>query len=544
MRGWGRPACARLLNSGNWHRSRSATRVACVAGSGRKRVSQLSKWACQTIGRVPSARSRASDPVVAFQRPLSPSGSYGTVYHGTRRTDGAPVAIKTIDKARLAKSALFLEDTRREGQIMRLAHHPSIVRLYDIAEDASSVHFVEERCGIELFDYIVSTGSFSESNAASTFVSMLRALDHLHQLGIAHRDVKPENFLLGGSEGEPLAERVRLCDFGLACYALPGSTLTELVGSAPYVAPEVVLRSYSLSADVWSLGVVLYVMLSGLPAFWSASNSDGEIFAQILSGEVDLESDPWPSISADAKDLVSRLLTRDPASRPTAADALRHPWLLAQGASDRPLDAVVPRRLARFAGMSRLRRAALISAAGALPSTETAALRALFDQLDKNGDGELTQEELREGVLRLTDGCAEADDLDAAVAAVTRSARGERLSYSTFVAATHTAASLTRQSCLVRAFDAWDENHDGSLSLQEVQAAMESAGLSSEDVAPLFAQADTDGDGKLQLSEFLDMATSALVAEPLDDEGRRLAYEGERQRQAAALQRLVSEDGR
>lgn len=505
-------------------------------------------WAEVHNARLLCAPCVSSDTPPPPHLPTSPTdnpqtpGSYGTVYAGTRHADGAPVAIKSIDKARLAKSAVFLQDTRREGEILKLVgSHPAITRLVDIAEDAYAVHFVKERCGEELFDKIVTAGSFSEADAARTFESMLRALDHLHQLGIAHRDVKPENFLLGGHEEDSLASRVRLCDFGIATYALPGTELTELVGSAPYVAPEVVLRSYSLSADVWSLGVVLYVMLSGLPAFWSTSGADGEIFAQILDGDIDLESPPWPSISADAKDLVARLLTRDPARRPSAADALRHPWLLAQGASERPLDAVVPRRLARFAGMSRLRRAALISAAGALPSTDTAALRALFDSLDTDHTGSLSADELRVGVARLTDGCADEDALEAAVSAVTRSARGEGLSFGAFVAATHTAASLTRQSCMASAFDTWDSNHDGSLTLEDVKTALESAGVPSDDVGPLFAAADVDGDGRLQLTEFCNMATAALEAEPMDDDCRLIVTKGAQERADAAARRLYIE---
>jgi len=469
-------------------------------------------------------------------------GSYGTVFAGTRLDDGAPVAVKSIAKTKL-KDAVFLEDVRREGQIMRLANHPSIVALCDLAEDEFNVYFIQELCeGGELFERVVADGSFSEADAARVFEAAVRAVDHLHQLGIAHRDIKPENFLLGGREGDPLASRLRLCDFGLACYALPGETLTELVGSAPYVAPEVVTRAYSLSADVWSLGVVLYVMLSGLPAFWATTGGDAEIFQQILGGHVDLESAPWPSISADAKDLVSRLLTRDPAARPTAAAALAHPWLRAQGASEAPLDPVVPRRLARFAGMSRLKRAALITAAGALPSTNTAALKALFDSLDSDGDGTLTSDELRAGVGKLTSGSAvDADTLDAAVAAVTRSNRGV-LSYGAFVAATHTAAALTRESALHAAFDVWDADHSGSLSVEEVERALAAAGLPTGGggVAAMFAEADTSGDGVINFEEFVAMATTALEADPADDDCRRAAVDAARARAAAAAQRVVS----
>ena len=135
-----------------------------------------------------------------------------------------------------------------------------------------------------------------------------------------------------------------------------------------------------------SLGVFLYVILSGLPAFWGPT--DGDIFDAILSSSaVDLTTAPWPAVSPEARDLVVRLLVRDPDGRISAGDALRHPWLRANGACNAPLDPVVPRRLARFAGMSKLRKAALITVAGGLTETESAAMRELFTNIDADGNG-------------------------------------------------------------------------------------------------------------------------------------------------------------
>lgn len=210
--------------------------------------------------------------------------------------------------------------------------------------------------GGELFDSIVDSGSYTEQKAAQTFRLMVDVVRHCHELGVMHRDLKPENFLL--TERGPAAG-LKLTDFGLGVFFKPGQRFRDLVGSPYYVAPEVLRKSYSHEADMWSLGVILYILLSGLPPFWG--DTEEQIFKMVLKGHLDFQTDPWPSISEAAKDCVRKLCDLNPKSRATGGDILKHPWLKKEGAApDEPLDSVVLERMKGFAAMNKMKKMALM----------------------------------------------------------------------------------------------------------------------------------------------------------------------------------------
>ncbi|XP_040373147.1 calcium-dependent protein kinase 1 [Rosa chinensis] len=170
-----------------------------------------------------------------------------------------------------------------------------------------------------------------------------------------HRDLKPENFLFVSQEEDALLKTI---DFGLSIFLKPGEKFTDAVGSPYYVAPEVLRKRCGPEADVWSAGVILYILLSGVPPFWAETEQG--IFDQVLHGELDFSSDPWPSISDSAKDLVRRMLVRDPRKRLTAHEVLCHPWVQVDGvAPDKALDSAVLSRLKQFSAMNKLKKMAL-----------------------------------------------------------------------------------------------------------------------------------------------------------------------------------------
>jgi calcium-dependent protein kinase len=187
-----------------------------------------------------------------------------------------------------------------------------------------------------------------------------------------------------------------------------GKVYRDIVGSAYYVAPEVLRRRYGKEVDIWSAGIILYILLSGVPPFWAETEKG--IFDAILEGHIDFESQPWPSISSSAKDLVRRMLTADPKRRISAADVLQHPWLREGGeASDKPIDSAVLSRMKQFRAMNKLKKLALKVIAENIDTEEIQGLKAMFANIDTDNSGTITYEELKEGLAKLGSKLTEAE---------------------------------------------------------------------------------------------------------------------------------------
>ncbi|XP_055297203.1 ribosomal protein S6 kinase alpha-3 [Sitodiplosis mosellana] len=234
-------------------------------------------------------------------------------------------AVKIISKAD--------RDSREEVEILlRYGNHPNIVTLYSVHEDFNYIYLVMELLkGGELLDRILSLKRMSESEAAAVLRTVCSALAYLHEHGVVHRDLKPSNLLYASVNQTP--DSLKLCDLGFAkqLRAENGLLMTPCY-TANFVAPEVLKRQgYDLACDIWSLGVLLYIMLEGKTPFASSPNDSPEmILARIGSGNVDLESGVWSTISLDAKDLIQKMLHIVPNRRPTAAQIIRHPWIVQQ----------------------------------------------------------------------------------------------------------------------------------------------------------------------------------------------------------------------
>ena len=258
--------------------------------------------------------------------------------------DGA--AIKVIKKPSSRRAVERVELLRAEVQILRSIQHPNIVRLYDVYESPNRLYLVMELLtGGELFDRIVGLGRFSEDDARYFTFKMLNAVLYLHDRNICHRDLKPENILL--ATPEPEAE-LKITDFGLSkISALPDDFLmTTRCGTPGYVAPEVLaqevthgeLRRYGTSCDCWSVGVIVYILLSAAPPFYG--KTDAEMNRRIKQGQYKFPDKYWSHISQSAKDFICRLLTVDPTRRMSALEALQHDWVVSIGVHTNDLFAV------------------------------------------------------------------------------------------------------------------------------------------------------------------------------------------------------------
>ncbi|GMH14769.1 hypothetical protein Nepgr_016610 [Nepenthes gracilis] len=309
---------------------------------------------------------------------------------------GQQVAVKIIPKAKMT-TAIAIEDVRREVKILRgLAGHRNLVRFYEAYEDSDNVYIVMELCqGGELLDRILSRGGkYTEDEAKGVLMQILNFVAFCHLQGVVHRDLKPENFLYTSKDED---SQLKAIDFGLSDFVKPDERLNDIVGSAYYVAPEVLHRSYSVEADVWSIGVISYILLCGSRPFWARTESG--IFRAVLKADPNFDELPWPSISSEAKEFVKRMLNKDPKKRITAAQALCHPWLRNFIEVKVPLDILIFKLMKAYLCSSSLRKAALKALSKTLTVDELFYLKEQFALLQPNKNGTISLETIKEALM-------------------------------------------------------------------------------------------------------------------------------------------------
>ncbi len=262
------------------------------------------------------------------------SGHHGSVRQCTNRNTGVRYAVKTIDKSDPSVKPGCLQ---REILLLDEMKHENVIELVDVFEDERYLHIVTDLCtGGELFDRIVErassntrgTGCFSEKEAARILHQLLTALQYLHRRNIVHRDIKPENILYQSSRPD---SPIKIIDFGLARkhYADRGEPpMRTVVGTPYYIAPDVLRKSYGKACDLWSVGVIAYILFSGYPPF--NGNNNNEVYESVKRGMYWFPQEDWKNVSVGARDFIHRLLQKDPRKRMTVEQALRHPWLVGQ----------------------------------------------------------------------------------------------------------------------------------------------------------------------------------------------------------------------
>jgi calcium/calmodulin-dependent protein kinase I len=230
------------------------------------------------------------------------TGGFAVVRKCKRRKDGVVFALKVINKKNLDKDDLVILES--EVNIMRQVSHPNIVKLHDVFDSRSKMCLVLDLLeGGELFDRIIEKGHFRESDAANCFAQMVLALKYLHDKQIVHRDLKPENLLFATKAND---SAIKLIDFGLAGSIKDGLLKTPC-GTPNYVAPEILRRQkYGVQADMWSIGVILYIILCGFPPFYDENDDLGRLYRKIKRADYDMPSPYWDNITPDAKDLVKK----------------------------------------------------------------------------------------------------------------------------------------------------------------------------------------------------------------------------------------------
>jgi len=425
-------------------------------------------------------------------------GSFGTVRRGIHLKTGEKVAVKTIMKQKVKN----IESLRREIDIMRNANHPNIITLLDAFEDPKLLFIVMELCsGGELFDHISSRGCYSEADDVHIFRQILLAVSYLHSNNIAHRDLKPENFLFSADE---INSPLKLIDFGLSQLYSDTSNMKTRVGTPYYIAPEVLRRSYDASCDMWSVGVILYILLCGYPPFYG--DTEREIYQSIESGSYDFPPGEWDSISNQGKDLISKLLLVDPSSRLSAKNALQHPWFQLCSSESLPchlarVESISPNvveRLHKFAAQNKFKKVVLNTISRNLNPEEIGKLKTEFTALDLDGDGVITMSELSSSLKKsgLSPSASQMHDL---MSALDQDGNG-KLDYQEFVAAVLDKHVYLKDEILSHTFSHFDKSGSGVLTTEDIKKA-----LNEEDhylVDQIVGELDKDSNGVIDFEEF------------------------------------------
>ena len=249
-------------------------------------------------------------------------GKFGLVKAAVHKKTGKKVAVKVMSKKEMTLQDVELQ--RREIEILKMCQHPNIIRLLDLFENQDYIYIVMENLsGGDLFSYLEKRNfELPEKRAKELAHQMATALYYLHSFGVAHRDLKPENILMASNDDDA---DLKIVDFGLSKIIGPNESSLDPFGTLSYVAPEVLLQKpYGKEVDLWSLGVIVYLLLSRVLPF--DDEDDKEIARQTIQDEPDFSFDPWDKVSPAAIDLVKKLLAKNRTKRPSLEETLQHKW--------------------------------------------------------------------------------------------------------------------------------------------------------------------------------------------------------------------------
>ena len=432
-------------------------------------------------------------------------GSYGKIYKAKNKISGDIRAMKQIEKSKITDIQTF----KNEIEILSRMDHPNIIKLFEVFEDSKYFYLINELCtGGELLDRIVkrkTENPFTEREAAIIFKQLVSAISYCHDIGIVHRDLKPENILFINEEPN---SPIKVIDFGFSKEFNNKNTKTKQknmsskVGTVYYISPEILQGNYNELCDIWSCGVILYIILCGYPPF--QGNNDKEIYKSIQSGKVDFPQKEWKSISKNAKDLILRMLC--PANkRYNAKQVLKHAWVNNKAPDSKGELKINVESLLNFKKSNKLRKVVITFIASRLSDEEVNNIKQIFSSMDKDKKGTITLQELKNGLEQsLTpDDHINIEELFASI----DTDHSGRIDYTEFIAATMDQKLYLKDEKLHEAFNAFDPNSTGKISIKDIKKFLNLQDNSENDtiIQQWIKENDVNGDGVVDFNEFKKM---------------------------------------
>jgi calcium-dependent protein kinase len=430
------------------------------------------------------------------------SGAFGEVFQVQHKLTGEFRACKRMNKRKIVNKERF----KTEIELLKSTDHPHVIKLYEIFEDQVFIYLIMEECiGGDFFERIVTRVKakklFTEKEAAALFRQILLSVSYCHAHGVCHRDIKPENILFVNREE---SSSLKLIDFGLSKVMMDNKLMKSIVGTPYYMAPEVIKGEYDTKCDVWSCGVLLYIMLSGRQPFFG--KSDNDIILKIKNYNYSFNFPEWQQVSEDAKELIKAILVK-PEQRPTAQDILQSRWVneLAPNSEDRLL-ALDMSNCVSYGKLSLIHKSVMNFIAFTLKNEETNELAEIYKSFDNNGDGVITFNELKNGILILRNKLnldIREKDIDELFVEIDVDRNG-MINYTEFIASTISYPTHVKQEQVYEAFRAFDSNFDGLLTLDEFALIIRPQTQKDlDELQVVFKEFDENGDGQIDFDEFM-----------------------------------------
>ena len=391
-------------------------------------------------------------------------GSYGHVLRVQSLATGHIYACKKMNKRKITNKGRF----KTEIDLLRATDHPNIIKLYDIFEDNIFIYLIMEECtGGEFFDRLAKRAKenkmYTEKDGARILKQILQAVNYLHSHGVCHRDLKPENILFSTISED---SQVKLIDFGLSkVFDGDNNTMKGTVGTTFYMAPEVINGKYDEKCDIWSCGVILYIMLCGKPPFYSSDEE--ELKEKICSMQYDLNYKEFLNVSQDALDLIKSIFV-PMEQRPSAYDLLNTKWIKENAPNSKNLSINVDwNHVKDYSHLNLLQKSVINFTAFHLNEEDTMKFVEMFKSLDENNDGVLSMEEIRKGMedckfesnIIVDDIVNMFNDMDID--------KNGLVNYTEFVSALMDYRKMIKKEQLLECFKSYDTDGSGKISFDE-----------------------------------------------------------------------------
>lgn len=444
------------------------------------------------------------------------SGSFGVVNKGMDiRSKGivvAPiVAIKTIPKKKVSDQ----KKLKAEFNVLRQLDHAHICKAYEFYEDHRNIYLVMDICsGGTLLETLCKQRKFSESDASNVMKQILSPLAYLHQSNFVFRDLKTENVMFAAPSTDGKIGCVKLIDFGLCCPFDRGTKICKAAGTPYSVAPELVTApvQYDQKCDAWSAGVVMYILLSGQYPF--NGKTKDELLHKIRREPVSFKDKRWKKISREAKMLIAELLRKNAEARCEVITALSHAWIQSETQlPEENIMAEVVDSMTHFQGLNMLQKAAITALAWRASDDDTVHLRQIFESIDRDGNGYVTVEELRNAFEQA--GVKVGVDLGA-LAMQAGTDGNDTIEYTEFIAAAIDKRKMIKEEAVWEAFKIFDQDGSGTVTKKELLKIL--TGRTSDKIRQVhgdkaidcfLGEYDVSGDDVIDFDEFMQMLNAA-----------------------------------